>query len=149
MFRKEELWILQKADLIYDIRYRNKKMNLGHGKRSLVPGLGDVVLVQLTKLAGHQLGIITGLQGSECVVKLRGRSEELHTTLAVCTPVTVTMDGGATRESRIGKAGSHFMSIEVRGIQSISKIKTYQENLSNIEGIGKACVYPYWHGGVL
>ena len=110
-------------------------MNLGHGKRSLVPGLGDVVLVHLTKLAGPQLGIITGLQGSECVVKLRGRSEELHTTLAVCTPVT--MDSGG--ESRIGKAGTHFMSIEVRGIQIISKIKTLQKELSNIEGIGKAC----------
>ena len=31
------------------------------------------------------------------------------------------------------------MSIEVRGIQSISKIKILQENFSNIEGIGKAC----------
>ena len=68
---------------------------------------------------------------------MKGRSEELHTTLAVCTPVT--MDGGATRESIIGKAGTHFMSIEVRGIQSISKIKTLQKDLGSIEGIGKAC----------
>ena len=55
MVRKEELWMLQKSDLIDDLRYRSKKMNLGHGKRSLVPGLGDVVLVHLTKLAGPQL----------------------------------------------------------------------------------------------
>ena len=31
------------------------------------------------------------------------------------------------------------MSIEVRGIHSIGKIKALQKELSNIEGIGKAC----------
>ena len=61
MVRKEKLWTFQKADLIDALRYQNKKMSLGHGKRSLIPGLGDVVLVNLTKLAAPQLGVITVL----------------------------------------------------------------------------------------
>ena len=59
MVRKEKLWILQKSDLIDALRYQNKKMSLGHGKRSLIQGLEDVVLVNLTKLAALQLGVKT------------------------------------------------------------------------------------------
>ena len=82
-------------------------------------------------MSAPKLGIITGIDGGECVVRLRNRADELHTMLAVCTPVT--MYGETTKMARLGKSATHFMSIEVRGIQSVDKIKKLQKDL------GKPC----------
>ena len=74
MVRKEVLWKLQKSDLINVLKFKNQRMNLGKGRRKLIPGLGDVVMVNLTKLSASQLGVITGITGGVCVVKLRDRA---------------------------------------------------------------------------
>ena len=63
VLRKEDLWKLPKADLVNVMKFKNQRMNLGKGKRKLVPGLEDVMMVNLTKLSAPQLWVINGITG--------------------------------------------------------------------------------------
>ena len=131
LMKKEQMQDLQKKEMADELRFKKGRMKLGCNKSAPEVGLGSVVMIERNPSVGPELGVLVHIDRGECSVKLKNFT--LLTTLAALTPITL-MGKESTKMDPI----SHFLSVEVSGVETKKRLEEMQEQMGQVAGIGKA-----------
>ena len=117
-------------------RFKTGRLKLGKNKSSPSIEVGGVVLLSLDNKP-PQLGVVTTAGLRDVTVRLRG-GRVAALPVGQCVPVT---PGRNNMENRNGEEMSHFLSFEIQKNRLLEvfseKLKTLQEDMDQVPGIGK------------